>query len=372
MRKVRFLPLVAFLAMTSAFIPITPPPTTHSANGVPDPGDPACATHDDRAWHGLHDAERDCHYDHAHGQELGQWAYDLFGDETVQIGQTISYPWQTARENELKHQGYVVHARDVREYGCHPNSRNGDGGVNAFAFQFHGVGVSHGKVARMHSFYAALNLCNEKGNAGQLITGGHADFGQLISPYKTDFVGYPRFSNQAYDVGVPPYIGEPDPDRSSTRQETWNSVTRGSSRPYVDEHQLVGYAFRIQDAMDYVGSGARVAGDDAFVSFKDPVNNSSSYQLYQIEVTIPDLNGDGSRVSFEGYTDVHGNITEACEVCVPLTIRDAIPGAYTVNITNGKLADLLNVDTVQSGFYDHDIYFDGEPSGWIDLSGFGR
>ncbi|MFW6184506.1 MAG: hypothetical protein ACOC8X_11975 [Chloroflexota bacterium] len=372
MSKLRYLPLVAILAVTSAFMSATRPSMAHTGIGMPDRDDPACPTHDDRAWHSLYDAGRDCHYDHAHGQYLGQWAYDLFGEDAAQIGRTISYPWQTAHENELKHQGYIVHARDVREYGCHPNGSNSDGGVDAFAFQFHGVGVSHGKMARMHSFYAALNLCNRDGDAGQIITGGNADFGQLVSPYKEDFVGYPRFPKQEYDVGVPPYIGEPDLERSSTRQETWNSVTRGSSRPHVDEHQLVGYAFRIQDAIDYVGRGARVTDAGAFAPFEDPVNNSSSYQLYQIEVTIPDLNGDGSRVSFEGFTDVHGNIGEACDVCVPLTIRNAIPGAYTLNITNGRLADRLDVGTVRGGFYDHDIYFDGEPSGWIDLSHFGR
>lgn len=353
--------------------PVSATPTNtlashHVANGKPDPHDPACSDHNERSWHGLHNPTEDCHYSHAHGQPEPAWISELFGGEWASALYTISYSWQTPDENRLKHEGYITQAWDLRPYACH--------GVEAYAVQFHGVGIGHGKMARFHSFYGAAQLCNGNGFAGQILTGGHADFGQLISPYKKNFVAYPRFPVQLYDIGLPPYVGEADP-QSDSQKETWNSETRSEySEAHTDAHQLFNHAFRIRRAVDFVDPATRDSGHPVFVPFVSPDSNSSAYQLYAVTVSIPDLNGDGSRVSFAGYTDVHGVIDDNCTAsgskCVPLVIRDAVPGTYKVNIT-AELAGELGIDTNSAhSYYDHDITFNGQPSGWIDLSGFGE
>lgn len=339
----------------------TPEPV---GNGQPDPDDPACETHDDRVWHGLHDAGRDCHYDHAHGMPQPGWVSDVFSQEVADILWTVSYPWQTEDENDTKHAGYVMHAYDFRSEPCV--------GVDAYAAQTHGVGISHGKLARFHSFALAASLCNEDGDAGWIFTAGHEDYGQLISPYKKNFVSYPGFPEQMYDIGFPPYVGEGDPN-SNAQKETWNSVTRRSSRPHVDEHEVAGIAFRIRRAVDFVDPDSRLAGDPVFVPFGNADSNSSAYQMYQVEVSVPDLNGDGSRVTGTFWTDVHGNLRNDCnepaENCVPLILNNALPGSYSINATAEGYIESTHLP---GSYYDHDIYFGGEPSGWIDLSEFGE
>ena len=346
--------------------------------------------HDKSVFHTLWDSVRGCHYDHAHGQTLQQWAVDLFGDIAQRIGRTISYPWQTARENELKHQGYIVQQQDVRQYDCRP-SLNNDGGVDAYIFQIHGVGISHGKLARNHSFFAAVNLCHvDHGYAGQMITGGHADFGQLISPYKEpgSFVSYPRFPEQLYGVDPPPYVGEAqNVDQNRNHVETWNSAYRKNTSPHVDEHQLMGFAFTIHSPVDFVDPATRLTGNPVFVPFSFPGHDSSSYFLYQVEVVVPfELAGPDGLVNFQGFTDVRGNISATCqyesEVCVPLVFVDAIPGEYTVNLTASFREELGIQPGSPEHHLDHDVCFLGDSaapcleqgavsSGWIDLSTFG-
>lgn len=326
-------------------------------------------------WHGLHDPVNDCHYDHAHGMPEPGWVSRLFGQDISRYVWTISYPWQTEGENRFKHAGYVTHAYDFRGQGCY--------GIDAYVAQTHGVGIGAGKLARVHSFALAAHLCSDSGDAGVIFTGGHEDYGQLVSPYKKNFVSSPKFPAQEFRIGIPPYVGEMDPN-SASQAETWNSANRAESRPHVTEHERATIGFRIRSAVDFVDPTTRMTGDPVFIAIDEPENNSSAYQLYQIEINVPDLNGDGSRVTGQFYTDVHGSLDSTCESpgpgCVPLIFVNAVPGSYTLNATDVGLIDSTHLAT---SFYDHDIWFCGNqrcaphsdgavPSGWIDLSGFGQ
>ncbi len=354
----------------------TSTPTPGPSNLVPNPNDPSCAEHDDREWHALHNPQNDCHYDHAHGMPEPGWAEEVFGSAISEVIWTVSYPWQTPNENLRKHAGYAMHAYDFRAETCY--------GVDAYTAQTHGVAIEEGKLSRLHSFALAASLCDpdDGSDAGLVFTGGHEDYGQLISPYKQNFASYPKFPGQEYRIGIPPYVGEMVPG-STSQKETWNSSHRRESRPHVTEHERASIAFRIRNAVDFVDPNTRLSGDPHFIVVNEPENNSSAYQLYQIEINVPDLNGDGSPVTGEFRTDRHGKLVD-CSVlgtdCVPLILIDAVPGTYTLNAT----AVGLIASTHRPGsFFDHDIWFCGDqacpphsrgavPSGWIDLSSFGK
>lgn len=352
----------------------TPQPTLTSTPvvNVPDPSDPLCPTHDDRQWHTLYNSTDDCHYDHAHGMAEPSWFRPLFGSEIADMIWTISYPWQTTDENLYKHAGYVTHAHDFRSEGC-PTAGYGDGGVNSYAVQTHGLGIGLAKVSRFHSVAIAAQICGN-GTTGHIFTGGHEDYGQLQSPYKEEFVSYPLFPEQLYSFHAPPYIGE------GQTIEVWNSAFRGGVTQYVEEHTVGGVAFRVFDPIDFVDPTTRTTGNPVFLP---KGGDSSAYQLYTLEIRIPDLNGDGSPITGYFLTDVHGVIDPTCMAvgpdCVPLILVNAVPGFYTFNGTPLGLFNVNDPDT----YYDHDIWFCGGvvcdpyspgavPSGWIDRSGFGQ
>jgi hypothetical protein len=335
----------------------TPEPTAEPVFIPPYPEAPPCPDHDDRVYHGLWDGERGCHYDHEHGRAYPAWAQELWGDYTVLTGYEIGYPWETEGENAYKHPGYNFDGYDFRG-SCMPFVS--PGGVDAWFVQAHGMANEMGQQARVHSFFGLAHLCNEDGAAGVVISGGHADFGQLVSPYKGGpeaVVGADVYAKapQVYADQLPPYVGMA---RSANRFsfETWNSSARDASAPFVDAHQIFTFAFRISDP---VGAWQT---DGQFIAYG---GNSSARQMYQIEIDIrqfaefTDANG---LIQYSGFTDVHGVPDAACSSagpnCVTLIIRDAVPGRYSVN---GPAAGLFGL----RDFFEGDIYFDGQPSGWI-------
>ncbi|RMG89068.1 MAG: hypothetical protein D6706_22015, partial [Chloroflexi bacterium] len=227
---------------TSTAVPTATP--TQPPDGAwipPSPDAPACPPeyHDGTQWHQLWNYDMGCHYDHEHGVPIQPWVYELFGDFTQYTnGQTISYPWETTDENLLKHPGYNWGGFDVREYGCRP-FLPGTGGINAWFIEAHGMANAHGQQARFHSFFGMANLCNDNGDAGQIVIGGHEDYGQLVSPYKGGqeaIIGpdvYPK-APPVYFNETPPYVGL---SRGRGSVETWNSAVRGGSIAFVEENK---------------------------------------------------------------------------------------------------------------------------------------
>lgn len=117
--------------------------TAPPAGGVePYASAPTCPTHDDRAYHGIWNGERGCHYNHSHGDDPHS-VDDIFGTAFYDwAGGEISYPWETPRENELKHAAYNWFVRV--EDDCF--SEYEDGCVRAFRAQAHGVGAVQGDI----------------------------------------------------------------------------------------------------------------------------------------------------------------------------------------------------------------------------------
>lgn len=335
--------------VTPTVMPTATPTNTPSPIIPPYPDAPLCDEHDDTAFHTLWNEIEGCHYDHEHGMPYPEWAYDLFGNYTQYTGQEVAYVWQTPGENTVKHPGYNWGGQQFNE--CKIDFA--DGGVKSAWVQAHGMANYMGQQARVHSFWMMAELCNEEGFAGLVMSGGHADFGQLHVPaYKTNVAGtdiYPKAPQPPYNINQPPYVGLAETARHF---ETWNSLTSRFSRPSVAEHEIMGFAFRIFDSY----SGLTLDGD--VVNFG---GNSSHRQFYEFSVNVPvSLVDENGVVNYEGWTDVHGNIDESCTEttaeCVPLIITDALPGSYHTNGTS-----LIGI---RSGF-EGDIYFGGEESGWI-------
>jgi hypothetical protein len=343
---------------TPVYTPTPSPTATPGAMVQPYPDAPPCPTHDDRVQHGLWDYERGCHYSHEHGRLYPEWAQEIWGDYTEITGYEIGYAWETPGENEMKHPGYNFDGYDFRDQPCAPFVT--DGGVDAWYVQAHGMANAMGQQARVHSFFGMAHLCNDDGPAGIVMTGGWLDFGQLVSPYKGGpgaIVGvdvYPK-APTPYDHGKPPYVGLAQ-SSSPADFETWNSNVRRPSEPFVDNHQIMGVAFRINDP---VGAWQT---DGTFLELG---GNSSARQMYQIEIDITEFAGyvdNAGLIQFDGFTDVHGNLATECTAasaeCVPLVIIDGVPGEYSVNAPAAGLFGLRD-------FYEGDIYFNGQESGWI-------
>lgn len=161
----------------------TPTPTSteapgHSPTSTPSPTAPTgipplCATHDNRAWHGLLSKDGSCHYNHDHGMNPRN-VDDIFGAEYYQwAGGEISYPWETPDENVNKHASYFW--MTWRNLQC-PSSPNCP---VAGRIQFHALMSALGATTRFHSIYMQIQVCDDQGRCGIASFGGWNDTGLL-------------------------------------------------------------------------------------------------------------------------------------------------------------------------------------------------
>jgi hypothetical protein len=151
--------------------------------------------HDPTRWHTLVNVERKCHYDHHHGDDPN-YVNDLFGDPGTWFGtahQSISYPWQTFRtddmyggneqaiaeqrmENDLKHEGYLWIVR--RDQRC-PDGYC----ITDFRLQTHAIFGAHDAPVRYHSYSFEARVCADASNpatCGIVRTGGWVNTGRLF------------------------------------------------------------------------------------------------------------------------------------------------------------------------------------------------
>lgn len=331
--------------------------------GEPYVGAPLCPTHDETQWHGLWNAAGGCHYDHTHNADPAQ-VNDIFGAAGAWTGGlTISYPWQTPRENQLKHQGYkyavgagLPCVQDTYEYVApQPDC------VRAYRIEHHALGGPLDAVVRFHSYFAEVQVCRRDGSAcGIVRTGGHSDYGILHVPYKEAWIPLPekdppevwQFMNDRGQVNlnVDPYrayntlalmkqMRSPEstcktcagPGREL--RTTWAGVTQFGHADWAVGNQIVGFQFWTFD--DWGGFDPNNLADyqlvcpDAQCRF-----NSSEHALYTVSVNIaPELDDDGDGiVNYNGFTDLNGNLSTSCAAvgqnCAPLIIEHAPVGRF--------------------------------------------
>ncbi len=370
---------------TPAPEPTTPPPAPTSpppppgGNIQPFAGAPACeaigVAHDNSAFHGIWNYEYGCHYDHTHNHNPSD---TIFAEEVQSWEQPVSYPWQTPHENVHKHAGYKYVYVENPECAV---LETGDNCIKYALVQLHSVGSTLDTKARFHSFRAIALLCDSTGNnCGVAQTGGWGDFGIMHCDYKTEHC--PLETDPpvpAERFGLPPY-------RTSTQLENlnhvlasgknvqyWNSGVLPVQLPYFpDPHnQIFEYDWQTYDAWDVVDPADLETIHFICADQPDCRFNHSTIRMYEMVFNVPDQLGDG-RVTFNGFTDLQGNIDPSCTApapeCIPLILDNVPADSATFRIPVG------NVPITE--FDDYDIYFCGNelcgphdagatPSGWI-------
>lgn len=341
----------------TAVPPTAVPPTPTPAAGpiAPFVGAPLCPSHDPHQWHSLWDAARGCHYDHSHNDDpaLGN---AVFGPVT---GQTISYPWSTsAMENTHKHAGYKYAVRT--NLPCDSNriweARGQLHCIKALRIQYHAVAGLMDYLARFHSYYAEIQVCQYPTftQCGIVRVGGWYDTGILEVPYKTVRVVRPAatldFGNgmvmsfpadaaelNGQSVNDEPYLAAsssadlnyyrnnaPSPN---LQMEVWSMDDfsgRYGHNPYAR------FAFRIFDSMQVVNPK-----DPTQIIDICPANaqgvipcayNGSIHAMNEAATNIPtsfDSDRDGF-ADYRGYTDRYGNLAQGCTApaldCVPFSL----------------------------------------------------
>jgi hypothetical protein len=316
--------------------PAPTPGTTIS----PYPDAPPCAHHDSQTWHGLWNAEEGCHYTHTHNADPSAMDH-IFGPYHAFTGQEISYAWQTHQENLTKHVGYKW--ATISNPECRTDLP-GQGCIKNFRVEFHVVGT-FGANFRFHSFWLEAEL--EGG--GIIRTGGHNDYGKLCVPYLGEHVPLAKMDPSVNNCDVPPYRGHAPVETALAKSRsayTWNSQSRFGYGQIVT-------SFDFQSRDDFAGIDSLNPERLHFIcpAF-DCAANHSTMLVYEVVLNVPQAN-------FRGFTDVQGNIDESClesgPNCVPLVIEDAVPGVYSFRVP-------LRPSTPHEEF---DIYFEGQPSGWI-------
>jgi len=329
------------------------------AQTEPYPSAPACAFHNDRAFHALWNSAEGCHYDHHHGDDP-HVVDDIFGTSLFDLmGGEISHPWQTfsaaGKENDLKHAGYFWHVR--RGLQPEPGQR---AYIKAFRVLVHQHPSGRDAEVRFHSgAMEALVIDARTGERGTIqIPGMWIDFGHLlVDGAKLEDVGLtaePGRHKQHHSFGAPQIIWYGATEATHT-PDSRGRIPRG----------FVSVSTSIHDAWDFTSADNPSAIDD-FACFprRRCQNNATLLRPHLIVVQVPptlmslvdpDRNGIAD---WKGFTDRYGVPVQGCAAasldCVPVTLKGVKTniGSYRCNRACG------------SSFREHDIYFDGRTSGW--------
>lgn len=315
----------------------TPVASTATPEG-PWAGSLPCPSHDNRAYHGLFDYERGCHYNHEHKDDprelddvFGTGFYDLAGGE-------LSYPWQTFRgtgenypapplpgnfENDFKHEGYgwIVRRGGSDEHRFEK--------ILDLRIQIHAVMAPEGATTRFHSFYVEARVKNPDNSIGYIRTGGWVDFCHL---QVTNQMG------EETDI-IFPGDCDPIPDFPAKRQHSDSTpglTWYGGNAPR--RHGFAAFYIRSHDTW------APVNPDDPselvfFCPDFDCENNGSTLMLLELSMNIipgsgginldPDYDG---LLNYSGYTDRYGIVIEGCTEpgldCVPLELENVTTSIF--------------------------------------------
>jgi hypothetical protein len=406
----------------------SPTPVSESGTVEPYAGAPECPTHDPNEWHGLWDAVRGCHYNHEHGDDPSL-ADAYFGKVGVLWGgQTIAYPFTSSDHENMdvphgKHAGfkYVVRTPEFHPYPpCGTNDRSdltgehSDNCVIAVRAQLHVLGSIMDIATRYHSGFAEVYACRPPYNlprdCGTFQTGGLIDWGQVQSPHYDEYRIRPaaNYSEPAFTIDFGEGIGK-GIVMSYTSDNQYPDLPNRSGEPYVfgrlySPEELEFYRTYIVQPPWTMDQWSSNDGDCEPRPAEDPCHNRFFHILYQVgdawtlvdpvdirnvhficetgkpchyngSMTgvnetfihiLPEWDGvDGKQdgfVTWSGYSDKFGNprfdnsCTTVARDCVPMVLNHVPAGMAATSI-----------DACGCDVYEHDIYFDGQPSGWIEF-----
>lgn len=339
---------------------------TEVAQAAPDtephPDAPLCPTHDPRAYHGLWDQERGCHYDHEHGDDPHA-VDDVFGRAFYEwAGGEISYPWQTPDANESAHGAYGWFVR--RDLPC--DSPFADGCITDFRAQYHGAGAAQAAVNNYHSAWLEARVCleDEPQQCGIVRVGGWQGPADLVvdeerlldreesgnrilrhyhnSEDPGEGVWYTGVSSGLFSI-VPRF------------EDMWNTVP-----PYADPQAILS------------NSSWFCAGDDGLLDTERCSENSSRVAPHVVALQIPaqiidqlDVDTQGF-ASYRGYVNPLGQINDRCgapgPTCIPFVLQDiATNVAYEYRGHAREYDICFGADGAVTGCDE------GQPSGWLEF-----
>ena len=370
---------ILLLCILALGIPSNTQAARQAAAIPPYPDAPLCPTHNDTQFHGLWDYDRGCHYDHTHNDDPGL-GNTLFGPAgATWAGQSISYPWMTPNENDQNgHQGYKYYVNLNPYPACAYENFEFLGQVNcvsAFRIQYHDAGGNAHMVKRFHSYYMEARI--QKGSTvGTIQTGGWADYGCLHESYKDNFLPLPgidpvQANGQTacgpggQSIHAPPYRA-PGFTWQEIQERTLNeNIWTWSADNRYGYNRLGLFFFRTLDTWGSIDASDPYEEHFICPDFRCKFNNSE-HHVFTILIMIPsslDTDRDGI-INYTGYTDIKGNIVTGCTApglnCVPLRL---------VNVPVGTAVWARAGGVRPSGepIRDHDIYFNGQSSGWIQF-----
>lgn len=326
----------------------SPPAKIESAASVE--GIPVCSDHDPYKWHPL--VKRDsngnitCTYTHEHKDDPNG-LNDKFGPPQFEI----SHPWETHKENTLKHRVYAWYV--VKDLPCiNLNTRNGDLGMTDIRLQMHADGVA-GALTRIHSFAVELQTCSETdpNYKGYLKTGGHADFGPL------------RLMNMPNDpIGWVPLPAD--------NNEYCGNITSKNISQFSNRRMHMGKGTKQIGTFTWYGGNTRckipgggsqvIAWNNIGILQEDwgpvdptspnnpvlfhnwqpksgPLNGSWAEKIHILGFRVPDYADslDGKKdgfLNYAGWTNRFGQIVKGCSApsldCVPFEARNLKVGFY--------------------------------------------
>lgn len=333
------------------------------ATGLPiDPfaAAPLCPTHDDRAWHGLWDAERGCHYDHHHGSD--PHALDgIFGTELFdEMGGEISHPWQTmgadgqTPENSAKHHGYYWIV--LSGLPCTATNRITD--VRALVHQHAELDFS----VRYHSMVMQARGCDPEHGVWTAQLGGWHDRGDAL----VNGVPVPPFGDVVNDGNLEAQHG------SASGTQVWYTCLHGE---LVLHNCIARASLSIQDAWDPTSASNPTQTGD-YICYPNPRCRFNATllrsHLVAVEVieslaAVVDTDNDGL-ANWEGYANRWGTPVEGCSAisldCIPMKFEN-------LPVNTNYICDAV----CSQIFVEHDVYFcngvwctasspGARPSGW--------
>lgn len=227
-----------------------------------------------------------------------------------------------------KHEGFTFLRED--DTGRTQSERTkGANFIDAYLLMIHTIGDGHAARARFHSHYGVFAVSDDKGNGGLVATGGHGDYGILMSPYKDRVVPLPGDPlNWPYgergEFGLPYRATLKSSPGLNTQY--WNSQGQGRVKTHPHRPNNI-----LQLAWSQLDCWSRLDvdyPDDPHMDTYFCPDGSCEFNGSLFQVNAIKLLRLPTERPFSGFTNVHGHVIEATEAgpnAVPLIITEGVP-----------------------------------------------
>jgi hypothetical protein len=364
---------------------------------------------DNQLYHDLWNEKAGCHYDHEHGDNPA--LADSYFGKAGQLwgGLGIGYPFYTsAMENTHKHSGFKYYVR-TPQFNPFPRcgtenvsddnpSGFGNNCVVAARVVLHTIAGTMDTLARYHSGYIEAYICKypEYTSCGTVKTGGWFDFAELKAPhynqrvvrpggtidfgdgvvmnYSPDGPDLPAMSGEPYvfmidynPTNLAEYRAHPPMAPKATMDQWSSNDFDCEPHPAGDpcHNQYTHLLVQVGDSWNLMD---RANPNNLIWICKGEVNcqyNGSLTGLNELWIKVLQSwqsSGNGF-VTLTGWSDRWGNprsdgmCTSVAVDCVPFVLDHAPVG--TAAVRNDPGCECFVVE--------HDVYFSGQPSNWIEF-----